>query len=59
MVMKIPANIYLFNNKNTRKRCEICSELTNFSSVSIVEFEQVNVALGFKEKFQTTLFTSA
>ena len=26
----IPANIYLFkvNNKNTRKRCEICSKLT-------------------------------
>ena len=26
----IPANIYLFkvNNKNTRKRCEICAYLT-------------------------------
>ena len=26
----IPANIYLFkvNNKNTRKRCQICSKLT-------------------------------
>ena len=26
---KYPANIYLFkvNNKNTRKRCEICSKL--------------------------------
>ena len=26
----VPANIYLFkvNNKNTRKRCEICSTLT-------------------------------
>ena len=25
-----PANIYLFkvNNRNTRKRCEICSKLT-------------------------------
>ena len=45
------ANIYLFkvNNRNTRKRCEICSKLTiktyfpSFSSVSIVDFEQVNV----------------
>ena len=27
---KFPANIYLFkfNNRNTRKRCEICSKLT-------------------------------
>ena len=27
---KDPANIYLFevNNRNTRKRCEICSKLT-------------------------------
>ena len=27
---QLPANIYLFkvNNKNTRKRCEICSQLT-------------------------------
>ena len=33
------------NNRNTRLRCEICSELTNFtpySSVSIVNFEHVN-----------------
>ena len=61
-----PANIYLFNvnERNTRKRCEICSTLTiksperrcsgdfivtlnnftPFSSVSIVEFEQVNIS---------------
>ena len=44
-----PDNIYLFkvNNRNTRKRCEICSRLTlktPFSSVSIVGFEQVNVS---------------
>ena len=28
--MKIPTNIYLFkfNNRNTRRGCEICSELT-------------------------------
>ena len=47
-----PANIYLFkvNNRNTRKRSEINSKLTiktystPFSSVSIVEFEQVNVS---------------
>ena len=25
---KYPANIYLFNNRNTRKGCEICSKLT-------------------------------
>ena len=27
---QVPANIYLFkvNNRNTRKRCEICSKLT-------------------------------
>ena len=30
IVSNIPANIYSFkvNNKTTRKRCEICSELT-------------------------------
>ena len=44
------ANIYLFNvnNRNTRKRYEICSKLTTktpfSSSVSIVDFEQVNVS---------------
>ena len=44
-----PANIYLLevNNRNTRKRCEICSKLTiktpKLSSISIVYFEQVNV----------------
>ena len=28
--LNFPANIYLFkvNNRNTRKRCEICSKLT-------------------------------
>ena len=47
-----PANIYLFkvNNRNTRKRCEICSKLTiktpvrRFSSASIFDFEHVNVS---------------
>ena len=63
-----PANIYLFkvNNRNTKKRCELCSKLTMntlerlhvilvfllltlniftpFFSVSIVDFEQVNVS---------------
>ena len=48
-----PVNIYLLkvNDRNTRKKCEICSKLTiktpkrftNFSSVSIVDFEKVNV----------------
>ena len=50
-----PANICLFkvNNRNTRKRCEICSKLTiktllksvsltRLSNVFIDEFEQVN-----------------
>ena len=58
-----PANIYLWkaNNRNTRKRWEICSKWTiktperrhyfwayfiPFSGVSIVEFEQVNVSWG-------------
>ena len=47
-----PANIYLFkaNNRNTRKRCEICSKLTTKtperchwrrSGVFIVNFEHV------------------
>ena len=44
----IPANIYLFKvtNRNTRKRCEICSKLTIKKPerrVSIVDFEQVNI----------------
>ena len=47
-----PSNIYLFkfNNRNSRKRYEIYSKLTiktrttsPFSSVSVVDFEQVNV----------------
>ena len=52
------ANIYLFkvNNRNARKRCEVSSKLTiilllltlsnftPFSSVSFVDFEQVNVS---------------
>ena len=52
-----PVNIYLFkvNNRNTKKRCEVCSKLTiktperlhwpwtYFNSVSIIEFEQVIV----------------
>ena len=48
-----PAGNYMFkvNNRNTRKRCEICLKLTiktperrftPFSTVSIVNFEQVN-----------------
>ena len=46
-----PVNIYLFkvNNRNTRKRYEICSELSIQAPeqrqwcVSVVDFEQVNV----------------
>ena len=66
MSSEFPSNIYLFKigNRNTRKRCEICSWydvvdivdlvlmfliLTlnifhTFSSISIVDFEQVNVS---------------
>ena len=48
----IPCKTDLFkvNNRNTRKRCEMCSKLTiktyftPFSSVSIVAFEQVILA---------------
>ena len=52
-----PTNIYLFivNDRNTSKMCEICAKLTIktperrpknftlFSSVSIVDFEQLNI----------------
>ena len=49
----IPANIYLFkvNNKNTRRRCEICSKLTlktpewrqwHRSGVFIINFEHLS-----------------
>ena len=64
--MDLPVSTYLFkvNNRNTRKRCEICLKLTikapgrrhcrrsgnfivyfdtSFSSVSIIDFKQVNV----------------
>ena len=39
--------MFRVNNRNTRKRCEICAKLTiktAFPSVSIVDFEQVNVS---------------
>ena len=47
-LLEYPAIIYLFklNNKNTTKRCEICSKLTikhqkkRRSSVFIIKFEQ-------------------
>ena len=51
MYRAYPANLYLFkvNNRNTRKRYEICSELSIQAPeqrqwcVSVVDFEQVNV----------------
>ena len=51
-IFSFPANIYLFkvNNRNTRKRCEICSKLTiatpeqHVSSFSIVDFGKVNIS---------------
>ena len=43
-----PVSIYLFKviNRNTKKKCEICSKLTmkTSSSISIIDFEQVNVS---------------
>ena len=39
--------MFRVNNRSTRKRCEICAKLTiktAFPSVSIVDFEQVNVS---------------
>ena len=74
LYFKISVNIYLFkfNNRNTWKRCEICSNLTikiserrhwccsgvlinfehiyTFSSVSVVDFEQVNVTRVMHER---------
>ena len=50
------ANIYLFkfNDRNTRKRCEMGSKLTiyftPFSSLSIVDLEQVNASWGWNNK---------
>ena len=52
-INRLPANIYFFkiNNRNTRKRCEICSKLTikapewrrwRRSGVFIVNFEHVS-----------------
>ena len=48
----IRASIYLFKvyNRNTGKRYQICSKFTSFSSVSIVDFEQVNVSPDVSEK---------
>ena len=45
-----PAYIYLFKviNRNTRKRCVECSELTTERRLGIVKFEHVHsVNLGF------------
>ena len=48
MLHNYPANIYLFkiNNRNTRKRFLLLTlnNFTPFSSVPIVDFEQVNVS---------------
>ena len=61
--------LFKVNNRNTRKSYEICSKLTiktperhqwlwtyftAFSSVSIVDFEQVNVSWGSKNIFFRT-----
>ena len=46
LVADRPADIYLFkvNKKKSRKRCELWTYFTLFSSVLIVAFEQVNVS---------------
>ena len=51
---KFPANIYLFkvNNRNTTKRCEICSKLTTFCGVSIVDFYLNENLLGDQNFFK-------
>ena len=37
--------MFKVNDRNTRKRCEICSKLTvNNSSVTIVDFEQATIS---------------
>ena len=44
-IVGVSANNYLFkvNNKNTRKKCEICSKLAiNTPEDVIVDFQQVN-----------------
>ena len=48
LIINYPVGNYMFkvNNRNTRTSCEICSKLimkTPYSSVSIVNFEQINV----------------
>ena len=53
---KDPANIYLFkfNNRNTKKRCEVCSKLTvtvHSSGVSIVNFEHSTNCLSVFDHF--------
>ena len=63
-----PANIYLFklDNRNTRKRCEICSMLTIktpeqchvVNIISLVDFDQINISWGAAlENLDTCLFT--
>ena len=49
ILIPFPANIYLFkfNNRNTRRRCEVCSKLKikqpmTFSGVFIVFFENIS-----------------
>ena len=53
LCVTFPANIYLFkvNNRNTRKRCEICSKLTmkiserryrRHSGIFVVNLEQIS-----------------
>ena len=58
-----PANIYLFkvNNRNTRKRCEICSRLNQndvWRWLWIVDFEQVNVSCLVTAKVQISFSSS-
>ena len=59
LIVNNPANIYLFNinNRNTKKRCEICSKLTIKTSNDVSDVALVSLLLTLN-KFYTLLFVS-
>ena len=44
LMLSLPANIYLFkvDNRNTRKRCEICSKLTTRHQKDVIDVEVIS-----------------
>ena len=44
ILQELPANIYLFkfSNRNTRKRCEICSKLTVKHQNDVSDFKHIS-----------------